>query len=89
MAVILSPPIGVKNGRRPAQKKQSWRAQFEQLPDVPPEDECIRDLGHIWSFRRVLQDTYVDESAKRSDRVDEREHDLSSGSKVGRTATND
>jgi hypothetical protein len=73
----------------PLKKNNLTRAQFEQLPDVPPEDECIRDLGHIRSFRCVLQDTYVYESAKRSDRVDQREHELSSGSKVERTAAND
>jgi hypothetical protein len=50
---------------------------------------AFRDLGHIRSFRCVLKDTSVYESAKRSDRVDQREHDLSSGSKVGRTAAND
>jgi len=40
-----------KSGRRmdlvPLKKNNLTRAQFEQLSDVPPEDECIRDLGHI------------------------------------------
>jgi hypothetical protein len=31
----------------PLKKSNLTRAQFEQLSDVPPEDECIRDLGHI------------------------------------------
>ncbi len=43
----------------PLKKSNLTRAQFEQLSDVPPEDDCIRDLGHIRSFRCVLQDTYV------------------------------
>ena len=30
----------------PLKKKQSWRTQFEQLSNGPPENECIRDLGH-------------------------------------------
>jgi len=31
----------------PLKKSNLTRAQFEQLSDVPPEDECIGDLGHI------------------------------------------
>jgi hypothetical protein len=64
----------------PLKKRNLRRAQFEQLSDVSPEDECIRDLGHIRSIQMCPPNTYVYESAKRSDGVDQREHHLSSGS---------
>jgi hypothetical protein len=31
----------------PLKKSTLTRAEFWQLSDVPPEDECIGDLGYI------------------------------------------
>jgi hypothetical protein len=55
--------------RVPLKKSNLTRAQFEQLSDVPPEDECIGDLGHIrcessgqelvWSEQPFIKDRKV------------------------------